>query len=419
MARARTGSGIGLALLAITGCALDRTALGGGDTGARQDRDSGRDSRDGGRDSRDGGTLCTEGGCDDGSPCTRDRCVPAIGCTHEPIDGVLCDDGVLCNGADRCGDGSCSVHDGIDPCPGSSRCETESDRCVGCADDLDCPPRMVGGFGACEPASDDPCASAGTRSRTITTYACVEGTCEPTTSSESEACVRETDGLACGAPSIGSWGECTYDDPCATAGLRTRSLTSYVCRDGACESVVGTETDPSGCVRDTNGAECGPIERNGGDCAYSSPCAETGSRPVTTIRPLCSAGRCEPVASSDSEPCSRSTEGALCGSEVCEDWSPCTSAAECATTGTQSRTCRAEACSSGTCGAVGSRTETASCTIDSSGMDCSIRRTCRPCRARGGACPPGMMGTRICIGPDGNCTDGRCMGEPMRVSCTC
>src|SRR5262249_13134899 len=44
------------------------------------------------------------GDCDDGNPCTTDRCAPddvgadASGCTHLPNDDV-CDDGVFCDGA--------------------------------------------------------------------------------------------------------------------------------------------------------------------------------------------------------------------------------------------------------------------------------------------------------------------------------
>ncbi len=81
--------------------------------------------------------------CDDGVPCTRDRCdVRAGRCLHEP-DDVRCADGLTCNGAERCdarlgcvagapracGDGvACTV----------DRCD-EPGRCASTPDDLRCP----------------------------------------------------------------------------------------------------------------------------------------------------------------------------------------------------------------------------------------------------------------------------------------
>jgi hypothetical protein len=66
------------------------------------------------------------GDCDDGNPCTTDRCEPdspgadANGCTHVPNDAA-CDDGVFCNGADSCSGGACAVHAG-DPCIAGPAC---------------------------------------------------------------------------------------------------------------------------------------------------------------------------------------------------------------------------------------------------------------------------------------------------------
>lgn len=79
--------------------------------------------------------------CDDGNPCTADRCEPREGCVHTPIDG-FCEDDNLCLERKRCVDGRCSgtpidcddgdpcttdrcdpdlgcVYRTLDPCPGS------------------------------------------------------------------------------------------------------------------------------------------------------------------------------------------------------------------------------------------------------------------------------------------------------------
>lgn len=65
------------------------------------------------------GNACTEGDicvsgvctgevadCDDGSPCTNDFCLPAVGCSHEPINAA-CDDGSVCTLNDWCTNGIC------------------------------------------------------------------------------------------------------------------------------------------------------------------------------------------------------------------------------------------------------------------------------------------------------------------------
>jgi hypothetical protein len=68
------------------------------------------------------------GDCDDGNACTTDRCEPddpgagPDGCTHVPNEDP-CDDGVFCNGPDRCSGGFCRVHAG-DPCTVGPECAT-------------------------------------------------------------------------------------------------------------------------------------------------------------------------------------------------------------------------------------------------------------------------------------------------------
>ena len=122
---------------------------------------------------RDDGTFFTDqgitdnlqfcpGDCDDGNVCTTDRCEPdaagadANGCTHAPNDEA-CDDGVFCDGADRCSGGACVVHAG-DPCVGGPVCANTCDEKAGdcytpagteCEEDGDACTEDVCGTGVC------------------------------------------------------------------------------------------------------------------------------------------------------------------------------------------------------------------------------------------------------------------------------
>jgi len=75
----------------------------------------------------------TCGDCDDGNPCTGDRCEPSTGCVHVPVpDGTSCADGNACNGDETCRAGvctpglapSCDDHDRctVDACTGAGEC---------------------------------------------------------------------------------------------------------------------------------------------------------------------------------------------------------------------------------------------------------------------------------------------------------
>ena len=80
-----------------------------------------------------GGQACTSDmQCDDHNPCTADDCVfgGEFGtCSYSPQDGP-CDDGLYCNGTDRCALGACSVHD-ANPCVAAGGCcEESTDTCV-------------------------------------------------------------------------------------------------------------------------------------------------------------------------------------------------------------------------------------------------------------------------------------------------
>jgi len=81
--------------------------------------------------------------CDDGVPCTRDRCdVRAGRCLHEP-DDARCGDRLVCNGVERCDLTQGCVAGAARRCDDSVACTVdrcdEPGRCASTADDLRCP----------------------------------------------------------------------------------------------------------------------------------------------------------------------------------------------------------------------------------------------------------------------------------------
>jgi glucose/arabinose dehydrogenase len=80
--------------------------------------------------------ICTAGtplACDDGNPCTIDRCDPVTGCAAAPVtDGTPCADDDVCNGAETCHAGVCSPQTPL-ACDDQNPCTTDGcDPVSGC-----------------------------------------------------------------------------------------------------------------------------------------------------------------------------------------------------------------------------------------------------------------------------------------------
>lgn len=258
----------------------------------------------------EGESCCGDGtcrACDDGNPCTEDRCEGGE-CVHSPLSGTPCDDGEFCNGVDECDAGVC-VHGG-DPCEPPTICEGA--RCVGCVDQSDCPEPVRPPFGECEAV--DVCALSGTQSRMVTTFACVDDECVGTTAPETQACARDTDGVACGLPSASGWTVCGgFDGTCGEMGTQSQTVLSRECAAGACAEV--TRTNTRDCGRDTDGIMCGATETVVSDCevpAGADPCVRAGQRTTTTTTYACADGGCVADVSIATETCMRDTEGRSC-----------------------------------------------------------------------------------------------------------
>ncbi|HLY39423.1 MAG TPA: hypothetical protein VKU61_15370 [Candidatus Binatia bacterium] len=137
-------------------------------------------------------TICVEGtaiGCDDGDPCTIDRCV-GFHCQHQPATGPACNDRDPCTQDDRCDAGRCVGTPVVCPDDGFS-CTDEA--CVG---------------GHCESIPID--------ARCVPINACASATCSPQQSGHDAAgCTpgpARTDGEECAED-----GDACTDDVCAGA----------------------------------------------------------------------------------------------------------------------------------------------------------------------------------------------------------
>jgi len=149
-------------------------------------------------DGCDDGQFCTVGDacsagactgsnrvCDDGLLCTSDACNEDSDQCDFLANSLACSDGVFCNGADTCDDGSCSLHAG-DPCGGpdddndcNESCDEQPDTCT--AADPDLSPCSDGNICTVGDACDDGVCVSGEGENPI----CVTTTTEtPTTTVE-------------------------------------------------------------------------------------------------------------------------------------------------------------------------------------------------------------------------------------------
>ncbi|MCA9605382.1 MAG: hypothetical protein KC619_07295 [Myxococcales bacterium] len=207
--------------------------------------------------------------CDDG---IDEDCDGWVDCADPDCVGRTCDDGIFCDGPDQCMAGACRPV-GSDPCDGSA-CHEAEQTCGDCITDADCPSESATAWD-CSYA--DVCVETSDATRDVTRWSCVDAACEPDTFEETDpgGCVRDTDGTTCDTQELGAW-SCTYlDRYCSEMGDRTRLVTDYLCVSGTCDPVVArtTETASPACARSTSGTFC--------------PCP-VGCTPCT-----CAASRCD------------------------------------------------------------------------------------------------------------------------------
>jgi hypothetical protein len=251
-----------------------------------------------------GSTTATE---TDATGCTRTTGGQSCGTTTTGAWGA-CGYGATC---DTTGTRSRSVTTftcGSSACNSSATTENDTTGCNRTTTGTSCGTAQYGVFGACGYA--DACSNTGSRTRSVTTYACGStATCNPSTGTDTDTvgCNRTQDGTSCGTTAFGAWSACSYGTACGNTGTRTRSVTTYSCGASACNASTSTETDTTTCVRNTDTQVCGTITC--GTCSVSCTCADC-QKHMNCTGPHCSAGAC--VTQTIQQPCGSCPGCLLC-----------------------------------------------------------------------------------------------------------
>jgi hypothetical protein len=164
--------------------------------------------------------------CNDWNPCIEDECVPVVGCTHQPLTGIACNDTNVCTANDVCSNGACAgtpiICNDWNPCT-----RDECDMKTGCA---------------YQPLNGIPCDDGNT---CTTQDACKNGVCngDPITCDDNNPCTKDFCNVSSG---------CTNspisDVPCDDAGLCTANDT---CKNGACSGQPIDCNDGDSCTDDS------------------------------------------------------------------------------------------------------------------------------------------------------------------------
>ena len=266
-------------------------------------------------------------GCDDGDPCSADRCDDGL-CTHSVAVGAACDDGDACTDGDVCGsNGRCGGATIPLPRPPCATCTCDPASGVTCVavalgtacDDQDCcsPSSRCA---ACDPATDPGCPAweavcAGTRDGCDDGNACTDDTC---------AC-DDDDERVCGHADVADGTACEADPNACTS--------EDTCQAGHCE--LGTplpldDGDPCTVDRCVKGdvvhdlANSGQCD-DGNECTQDDHCALgacVGGPAVECAKPECASSvSCVPGTG-----CVAVWKPA---ESVCEDGDACTTVSVC------------------------------------------------------------------------------------------
>jgi len=200
-----------------------------------------------------GAETCVEGSCqsgtppncDDGVECTTDSCNESMNACDNTPNHAFCDDEVFCNGAERCGaTAGCEV--GTDPCP-DRVCDEDIDGCL-CEEDSDCDDGLFcNGIetcddGTCTGQNDIPCQGPDG-----------DSDCAESCDEEADSCTASDpdgslcdDGVFCNGADTCSGGTCSthVGDPCQ--GPDGDSDCSESC-DEALSNCEGADPDEGGC----------------------------------------------------------------------------------------------------------------------------------------------------------------------------
>jgi len=272
---------------------------------------------------RSSGSPCTS----DGNVCTGDVCdgtTPV--CQHVPLDAP-CNDGLFCNGTDRCSAGACTLHSG-DPCAGpdgdancAESCDEGANTCAAmdpngsaCSDGRFCNGADTCLGGACVVHGGDPCPGVDGDGDCAESCDETGDTCAGT-DPDGSAC---TDGLFCTGTESCSAGTCggSTGDPCAGADGDTDCAESCNEDGDAC-----TAPDVDGTLCRAAAGECDLAERCAAGACPADDVAPSGTT-CTADADFCTLDTCDGGgACTASEPADTDADG------ECDGIDPCTNVA--------------------------------------------------------------------------------------------
>lgn len=420
--------------------------------------------------------------CEDGNPCTDDRCAKGTGCVHPPIHGKACDDGnactrddvcleglcrpgayVVCNDGNRCTADQCnpttgeceftptiSVCDDGDPCTDPDQCQ--NGKCVGVPKDCDdhdpctadscqpgtgCVHPVIPG---CKPCAIDPDCHDG---NPCTKDLCVGGDCKY----EALNGIPCHDGNACTISDVCENGRCTpgipkdcgddnlcTDDSCDPSnGQCEYTFNARPCEDGnpctrkdqcfqgSCVGTPATCDDGNECTDDS----CDPAD---GQCVFTYNNKECDDGEFCTVKDKCSQGSCTgtPVTCNDNNPCTKDycdETNKRCVNEPIVGCLNCTVDKDC----NDGNACTQEKCVASKC-----EFTLLTGTACEDGNKCTQKDTCQNGQCQPGApliCAPKMCHGAVCIPATGcvytpltggTCDDGDpCTGPDQCVAGSC
>ena len=356
------------------------------------------------------GFLCCGGSCIECpalDPCKVPTCIDGSCDQVAQPDGTACyPNNNFCEGTGECQAGVCT--NVMPSCEDSSPegCDESRDRCTTCSSDAGCPPSVV--RVNCDDArAANPTACVIMETEVTQNYRCdaANGLCVENGTTEATIDCSRPEEASCGNVELLPWEVCPWADSCQESGARrSRQVRTPTCRSGTCTDVFTTRT--GNCpTRDQTGVDCGPPRSDDwGACGnfMGGVCGEDGERSRTNYDPTCGGGTCNDVTSTETESCTRDTDGNNCGSITNGMWGECVTENECDTTGIQTRTNTRPVCAGGSCSGVTMVMDTRPCTVTTENS---------PCGMMPGVCTDDGSGT--CTGSTQVCQSGSCTA----VSC--
>ncbi|MBE2248082.1 MAG: lamin tail domain-containing protein [Myxococcus sp.] len=352
----------------------------------------------------DGAGACQPGTpvvCNDGNPCTNDRCEPSLGCIAPPAaTGTSCSDGNQCNGVEACnGSGACQTGTPLN-CNDSNPCTSDS-----CAPATGCSNAPLAAGTSCADSNAcnglELCSAAGV---------CQAGT--PLDCNDSNACTADACNMATGCENL--------PEPVGTSCLDANRCNGAEACNGAGVCQAGTPldcNDNQACTSDSCAPATGCLNAPvaaGTSCADNDAC---NGAEACNAAGLCVPGT--PLACNDSNPCTVDSCSATTGCVTtpaaagtsCADGTRCNGAETCDAMGVcqpgtpvscpaSTTPCFANVCSplSGACDLVAQAAGT-SC---SDGVFCNGEETCDGV----GRCVPGAPPDAGVCFPDGGVDGG-------------